>query len=62
VLFVPHPTGHDDDPAARRSFRTNCQETPLCVVSLAMFPKSAAGQFAPCAGGSFDANHREMAG
>jgi hypothetical protein len=63
VLFVPHPDwGTMTTQLRGRSFRTNCQETPLCVVSLAMFPKSAAGQFAPCAGGSFDVNHREIAG
>ena len=63
MLFVPHPDwGTMTTQLRGRSFRTNCQETPLCVVSLAMFPKSAAGQFAPCAGGSFDVNHREIAG
>ena len=43
-------------------FRDQCQDAPLCVVSLAMFPGLAAGQFRQCAGGSFDADHRETAG
>ena len=63
VLFAPHDTWDQITRQLRGGyFRGNCQETLLCVVSLAMFPKSAAGQFALCAGGSFDANHREIAG
>ena len=42
-------------------FRGECRETPLCVVSLAPFPRSASGQFRQCAGGAFDAKHRELA-
>ena len=62
VLFVPHETWDRLLSQLRGAyFRGECRATPLCVVSLAMFPESAAGQFRPCAGGSFDANHREMA-
>ena len=63
VLFAPHATWDQMTSHLRGGhFRGHCRETPLCVVSLAMFPKSAAGQFRQCAGGSFDAVHRTMAG
>ncbi|HEX8375114.1 MAG TPA: hypothetical protein VF606_08035 [Geminicoccaceae bacterium] len=63
VLFVPHRTWDQmRDQLRGDHFRSNCRATPLCIVSVAMFPKSAAGQFRQCAGGSFDAAHREMAG
>ena len=53
VLFAPHATWDQMTRQLRGGyFRKNCSETPLCVVSLAMFPKSANGQFGPCAGGS----------
>jgi hypothetical protein len=42
-------------------FWKNCSQTPLCVVSLAMFPRSNAGQHQQCKGGSFDENHRQIA-
>jgi hypothetical protein len=63
VLFVQHDTWDHMTTLLRGAyFQRECRSTPLCVVSLAMVPKSAAGQFAQCAGGSFDATHREMAG
>jgi hypothetical protein len=42
-------------------FRQNCQQTPLCVVSVAMFPRRERGQFRRCAAGAFDAEHRQIA-
>jgi len=63
VLFAEHDTWDQLTNQVRNSsFQTACQATPLCVASLAMVPKSAAGQFAQCAGGSFDTNHRTLAG
>ena len=62
VAFVEHDTWDKLTSQLRGpQFRRECRATPLCVVSLAMFPKSAAGQFRQCAGGSFDANHRALA-
>ena len=62
VLFAEHDTWDQLTNQVRNSsFQGACRATPLCVVSLAMFPESASGQFALCAGGSFDVNHAELA-
>jgi hypothetical protein len=62
VLFAEHDTWTQLANQLRNSsFQGACRATPLCVVSLAMFPESASGQFALCAGGSFDVNHAELA-
>ena len=62
VLFVRHDTWAEMLSFVRTTyFRGVCRQTPLCVVSLAMFPRSASGQFRQCAGGSFDGSHREIA-
>lgn len=44
------------------TFKNNCTQTPLCVISMAPFPDNMAGQFQQCAGGQFDADHKKYAG
>jgi hypothetical protein len=42
-------------------FKSRCNQTPLCVISLPMFPHNVVAQFQACAGGSFDTNYRLIA-
>lgn len=62
VVFVQHDNwGQMLNQLRNPFFKGNCQQTPLCVVSVAMFPRDKAGQFRQCAAGAFDASHREIA-
>ncbi len=63
VVFVPHDNWSQMASFLRTGyFRKNCQQTPLCVVSMASMPRAATMQHQRCAGGEFDSNHREYAG
>ena len=62
VVFLNHDTWDQMLTQLRGAFfRQNCGQTPLCVVSLAMFPRNLPGQFQQCAGGSFDVTHKQIA-
>lgn len=62
VVFVQHDNwGQMLNQLRNPFFKGNCQQTPLCVVSVAMFPRDKVGQFRQCAAGAFDTSHRQIA-
>jgi len=61
-VFIGHKTWEEMyAKSSSRYFVTNCNQRPLCVASLAMFPDDVPYQFQACAAGSFDENYRRLA-
>jgi hypothetical protein len=62
VVFIAHQTWEEMFfKTGNKYFKTTCNARPLCVVSLAMFPKNVKGEFQACEAGAFDANYKKLA-
>jgi hypothetical protein len=62
LVFIAHKTWEEMFyKSSNRYFVKNCNQRPLCVVSLVMFPDNVKYQFQACADGAFDVNYRRIA-